>query len=138
LKLFLDTSVLVKYYYPETDSEQVEEAILQAEQIYICSLAVVELASALMRKYRMKELTNADKSIIWEAFLSDLKAENVEVISLTDEDFFSASELILRHGNRDSLRALDSLQLAAALKVKGAVFMTADKDLQKVATTVGL
>jgi len=54
--LFVDTSSLVKFYYPEKDSDRIEKIILSSEQIYLSGLSIVEIASALMKKVRIKEL----------------------------------------------------------------------------------
>ncbi|BCB95104.1 hypothetical protein JZK55_00260 [Dissulfurispira thermophila] len=50
--LFVDTSSLVKFYYPEPDSDRIETLLLGAEHIYITNLTIVEIASALARKVR--------------------------------------------------------------------------------------
>ncbi|NCO66215.1 MAG: hypothetical protein COW32_00645 [Candidatus Aquicultor secundus] len=138
MDIFIDTSSLVKYYYPETDSNDVERVILAAKRLYLCELSLVEFASALMKKVRMNELQEQEQQLIWEAFLSDTQAENVELLDLAQDDFRIASDLILRYGKTRNLRTLDSLQLAAALKVPDADFLSSDKELLVVAEEVGL
>lgn len=138
MKIFVDTSSLIKYYYPEEGGALVEAMILKARVVYICQLAIVEFASALMKKTRMNELSSKDKTLIWETFNSDLQAQNVELIDLYEDDYFKASDLIIKYGKNNNLRSLDSLQLAAALKVADADFMTADLTLSKVAKKAGL
>lgn len=138
MSVFVDTSALVKYYYPENDSHLVEHVILKADRVYISELSRVELASALMKKVRLGELRPQDKSLIWESFSNDLLAANVEVINLSENDYVRASELILDHGRQNNLRALDSLQLAAAKRTPTAHFLAADRVLSNVAEIVGL
>lgn len=138
MKLFVDTSALVKFYYPEDDSEAIESLLLSSEKILICELASVELASALARKVRMKELSKKEKKLIWQAYNNDLLSTDVELIRLEETDYFKAAELIMNYGERESLRTLDALQLAAALKVSDALFLTADKTFQNVASKLGV
>jgi len=138
LKLFVDTSSLIKYYYPEEGALQVEKMILKAKVVYICELSIVEFASALMKKSRMKELSKTDSSLIWQNFNDDLGAQNVELVNLYEDDYFKASDLIMKYGIVNNLRAIDSLQLAAALKVADADFMTSDSTLAKIAKKAGL
>jgi len=138
LNLFVDTSALVKYYYPEVDSREVERVILEAERLYLCELSLVEFASALMKKIRMNELQDHEQQLIWEAFLSDIQAESIELIELSQDDFRTASNLILQHGKDRNLRTLDSLQLAAALKLVNGRFLSSDKELLSVAKDLGL
>ncbi len=138
MNLFVDTSALVKYYYPEVDSQEVERVMLGAERLYLCELSLVEFASALMKKIRMNELQNHEQQLIWEAFLSDIQAENVELIDLSQDDFRAAADLILKYGKGRNLRTLDSLQLAAALKLTNGRFLSSDKELLSVAKDIGL
>lgn len=138
MKLFADTSALVKYYYPEPDSDVVEAVLLKAACVYVCELAVVELASALMRKIRMREMSRKDKTMIWETFAGDLKSESIEIVNLSADDYFKAASLVFEHGGRHSLRTLDALQIAAAIKIPGARFLTADQSLSKISAKIGL
>lgn len=138
MKLFVDTSALVKFYYPEDDSEAIESLLLNSEKIFICELASVELASALARKVRMKELSKKEKKLIWQAYNNDLLSTDVELIRLEETDYFKAAELIMNYGESESLRTLDALHLAAALRVSDALFLTADKTFQNVASKLGV
>lgn len=138
MSLFVDTSALVKYYYPEEDSLKVEQAILGADRIYISELSTVEFASALMKKVRDRSLRDEDKSAIWDTFVSDLHAENMELVGLSEDEYLTASELILEYGKERNLRTLDSLQLAAALKAPTPNFLAADRHLMEAAELLGL
>ncbi len=138
MNLFVDTSALVKYYYPEDDSQNIEHMLLIAKRLYLCELSLVEFASALMKKMRMNQLNEQERQLIWEAFLSDMQAENVELIDLSQGDFRAAADLILKYGKDRNLRTLDSLQLAAALKVSDSDFLASDRELLAVANEIGL
>lgn len=138
MNLFVDTSALVKYYYPEDDSQNIEHMLLKAERLYLCELSLVEFASALMKKIRMNQLHEQEQQLIWEAFLSDVQAESVELIDLSQDDFRTAADLILKYGKDRNLRTLDSLQLAAALKVSDGDFLSSDRELLTVANEIGL
>lgn len=133
MNLFVDTSALVKYYYPEAGSDQVEDLILKAKRIFLSELASVEFASALMKKIRMGEISEEDKSLIWDAFKGDLEEANLQVVSLVEDDFLKAAELIFAYGATENLRTLDSLQLVSALKVPNSHFLTADQRLVSLA-----
>ncbi|MEW6667148.1 MAG: type II toxin-antitoxin system VapC family toxin [Thermodesulfobacteriota bacterium] len=136
--VFADTSALVKYYYPEVGSETVEEIFLKAEKIYLCQLVTTEFASALMKKVRTKTLEMGTQERIWEVFMDDLSSGQMEVIGLDDRHFKKATSIIRRYGQKQETRTLDSLQLAAALDVLEARFVTADKALSALAAKAGL
>jgi predicted nucleic acid-binding protein len=49
--IFVDTSSLVKFYYPGTDSDKIESAYLKAAHLYIICLTMFKFASTLSKKY---------------------------------------------------------------------------------------
>ena len=136
--VFADTSALVKYYYPEFGSEIVEEIFLNSEKIYLCQVATTEFASALMKKVRTRTLGMDAQERIWGVFMDDLSSGQMEVIGLDDRHFEKAASIIRRYGQKQETRTLDSLQLAAALDVHEARFLTADKALSVLAAKAGL
>jgi uncharacterized protein len=138
LELFVDTSALVKLYYSEPDSDQVEKTILGAARVFISELSKVEFASALAKKVRSGELDTKACREIWGAFQDDLRSIQIEVIGLFDEDYVRAAELILELGLDTPLRTLDSLQLAAALREPRSQFLSYDAALNQIAERIGL
>jgi predicted nucleic acid-binding protein len=136
--LFVDTSALVKYYYPEAGSERVEAILLKARQVYLCQIAVTEFASALMKKMRTGTLEKEKQVVVWNVFLDDLNTGQMELISLDERHYLKAADIIRNYGQKESIRTLDSLQLVAALDVPDTKFIAADKFLSRIATKVGL
>jgi predicted nucleic acid-binding protein len=136
--LFVDTSALVKYYYPEVGSERVETILLKAKKVYLCQIAVTEFASALMKKMRTGTLGKEKQVILWNVFLDDLKAGQMELIHLDDRHYLKAADIIRDYGQKEGMRTLDSLQLVAALDVPDAKFIAADKSLSRLANKMGL
>jgi predicted nucleic acid-binding protein len=136
--LFVDTSALVKYYYPEVGSERVETILSKAKKVYLCQIAVTEFASALMKKMRTGTLGKEKQVILWNVFLDDLKAGQMELIHLDDRHYLKAADIIRDYGQKEGMRTLDSLQLVAALDVPDAKFIAADKSLSRLANKMGL
>ncbi|HBR16990.1 MAG: hypothetical protein A3G39_00315 [Deltaproteobacteria bacterium RIFCSPLOWO2_12_FULL_43_16] len=136
--LFVDTSSLVKFYYPEPDSDKVEAVLLQSERIYISSLTIVEMASALSKKVRTRELEKEKEAVIWNTFLDDLQTGQMEVITVDDRHYFKAADLIREFGSKYGIKALDSIHLSIAHSLHGAKFLCSDKTLAKVALKMGV
>jgi len=134
--LFFDTSALVKRYYEEDGSENVDELIEEEEStVVITSLSIIEATSAFRRKYNQGEIEQ-DRM---DQLLSTFFEEAIEdfVIVPIEESFMEYSfNLILT----EDLRTLDSLQLSAALTVnqENLKFISADKKLNTVAEEQGL
>ena len=136
--LFVDTSSLVKFYYPEIDSDKVEAALLKADHLYISHLTMVEMASALSKKVRMGELTKREETIVWNTFLDDLQASKIELVDLNDRHYAKAADLIREFGERDGIKTLDSLHLSVAHGLHNTAFLCSDKVLSHVAHKMGI
>jgi predicted nucleic acid-binding protein len=96
----------------------------------------VEIASALARLLRMKQIDSGDCAKA-RKLAKDL-SNSWSVIQPSDALRSKASQLVERY----DLRAADSLQLAAALEwcinsPKGHIFLTADEKLREVALLSG-
>jgi len=136
--VFVDTSALVKYYYPEMGSEKVELQIVNADKVYLCQLTPTEFASALMKKVRDKTLDLDRQEAIWNAFLDDLSSLQIELVPLTQRHFEKTTQMIRSYGHKEGIRTLDSLQLVTALEAEKAKFLSADKSLAALAVKIGL
>jgi uncharacterized protein len=57
MKLFLDTSSLLKLYHTEEGSDQLLGKVFEADVIYLLTLAQLGFRSALWKKVRTQEVT---------------------------------------------------------------------------------
>lgn len=136
--ILVDTSALVKFYYPEPDSDKIEALLLRTERIYITNLTIVEMASALSKKVRMGDITKEQETVLWNTFLDDLQAGQMEVVALNERDYLKAADLIRELGGKYGIKTLDSLQLSAAHSLHHAEFLCSDKTLVKTAVKIGI
>lgn len=136
--LFVDTSALVQYYYPGKESKRIEEQILNSQHIYISGLSITEMASALMKKMRNRELAKTQEMLIWNTFMDDLQARQIELIFPDDRHYFRAVDIIREFGVKHGIKTLDALQLATAHGLSTARFLCTDKVLSKLAVEMGL
>ena len=93
--MYLDTSVLVKRYTPEPDSDEVDGAIV-GNTIVTSELAVSELWSALLAKERAEILTESERATVWEFFLNDIDNDVVHLIPLNGLMLREANEIMAR------------------------------------------
>jgi predicted nucleic acid-binding protein len=112
--VYVDTSALVKFYYPEEGSDRVEEILLGADRVYLSHLTVVEMASALTQKVRTGDIAKRAESTVWDAFQDDMAAGKVEMVHILDRHFFKAVDIIRKYGPSHGIKTLDSLHLAVA------------------------
>lgn len=136
--LYVDTSALVKFYYPEENSDRVEELLLKSERVYISDLTMVEMASALTQKVRTGDLNKRAETVIWTAFLDDLHVGTVEMVHLLERHHFKAIEIIRKFGGKHGIKTLDALHLSIAHGLPDASFLCSDKILLRIATAMGI
>lgn len=136
--IFVDTSVLVKFYYPEKDSDRVENLILSSQLVYLSTLTIVEMASALSKKVRTKELKKGKEIAIWNSFQDDLETEQIQVVTLDERHYFKAADLVREFGGRYGIKTLDALHLSTAHGLQPVEFVCSDKSLSNVALKLGL
>ncbi len=136
--LFVDTSSLFKFYYPEPGSDAVEERMVAADRIAIAELTRLEFVSVAVRKVRQRELSRGAYARVVSSFDEDCLSRAYALVPLTGEVVEEARSLMDRLGIEQPLRTLDSLQLASALKVGADQFMCHDDKLAAVAKRIGM
>ncbi len=136
MNLFFDTSALVKYFYYEMGTEQVSALIENPDNsLWILELARTEFLSALLKKYRTREIGETQLQIAIEGFESTVCHFHIEPLGhiVTQE----AEKLLKKYGRTEGLRTLDALQLGAFVLLVEAEddwqFIVADKTLAYVA-----
>jgi predicted nucleic acid-binding protein len=133
---YFDTSALLPYYRPESLSGKVESMLLAAtEPVAISCLVEVEIASAVSRLVRMKELDGLDATRIQNAFSADIKRGYFQFLMLDSSVYRQARQWLLER--ESPLRTLDALHLACAA-LNEARLVTADQVLAVAAETHGV
>ena len=132
---YLDTSVLAAYYCPEALSGEAEKVIISSKGPAISSLTEAELASAISRKIREKNLSPEDGNKIFNQFQTHLKKSLYRLISVEDRHYQSAKNWILQF--TVPLKTLDALHLALA-SADNLTLLTADRQLDIAARHFGI
>ena len=133
--MYIDTSLLVPYYCPETLSQVAERTLRGDPRPAISDLVEVEFFSALARKVRAKEMSTADATRTGERFLDHLQVGLYTRIAVQRRHYEAARGWLARF--TFPLRALDALHLALA-DVEGLRLATADQDLSRAARSLGV
>jgi uncharacterized protein len=132
LKLYLDSSALIKRYIHEPGSEKVLNLCAKADQLTLSALCVPETVSAFCRLRRERLMTEEIYQLLKKDFQEDLNETSVVEVS---SEIISASVDCLEKSRTGTL---DAVHLATAL-IKGCdLFLTADIQQQKAARAMGL
>ncbi len=140
---YLDSSAVVKYYIPETGSAWVRELIdAQEHESIISQLTVVEVAAAVEKRRRMKEIGQRHRVRTLARLGLDYR-QRYTILRVSD----SIVELAVALTGRHPLRAYDAVQLATGLRLdrlmrenrlSPVTFVSADDLLCQAAEAEGL
>jgi len=133
--VYIDTSVLIAYYWPEAISPAAQSEIRKARGPAISPLSEVEFHSALALKKRMKEMDEESARRILSAFRAHRRDGVYRIVPIEAREYALSCEWIETF--RTPLRALDALHLAAAFS-NGLTLITADKVLADSAKCFGV
>ncbi|MCZ8342743.1 MAG: type II toxin-antitoxin system VapC family toxin [Leptospira sp.] len=128
MNLFFDTSALLKHYIQERGSESIDSLFLEADEIFVSEITIVESFSALSRLVHEKSITKKQCSLVFKEIEHD--HHYFSIVPLVDS-FKNAMEAIYKY----QLKTLDGLQIGSALVVKEQIdnFVCSDKKLSNAA-----
>jgi predicted nucleic acid-binding protein len=111
---FLDTSALAKRYLTEKGSLRVRRLLeAKADVFYQTFLTPVELASALYRRLRERDITSEELAVMLRAYVTH-SHEDYLLVPYSETLMERAITLLAHY----ALRALDAVQLASALDLR--------------------
>ena len=132
---YIDTSVIVAYYYPEPLSEKAEAFLMSHARPAISTLTEVEMFSALSRKIREGGLSRKDAGRIVAKFLSHADGHYYTRLFVEPHHYRLARDWIGLF--QTNLKTLDALHLAVA-HAEGLTVVTADQELAESARVLAL
>ncbi|HJS75186.1 MAG TPA: type II toxin-antitoxin system VapC family toxin [Vicinamibacteria bacterium] len=133
--IYLDASAVVKLFVPEPDSDDLNEALVGAEDVILSDLALTETASALGRRAREGLLASPESTRLHREAAK--LAASCRRAELTPPVHRRAERLLLT-SRETPLRALDALHIALALDADAATLVTYDPRLRAAAVMHGL
>ncbi|MCA1926523.1 MAG: type II toxin-antitoxin system VapC family toxin [Thiobacillus sp.] len=137
MRVYLDTSALVKRYLPERNSEAFDAYLAELGPVHISRLTMVELRSTLARKRRQARLNPEQEMAAMNEVRTDIQNGLLSVAPSTDADFIEAFRL-MDELTALPLRTLDALHLATASGLGSGVIATADDVMRRAAQQLQL
>jgi hypothetical protein len=132
MRLFLDSSALLKRYIPEPGTDRVIALCAQAREMLLSTLAPIEVISAFSRLRRLKAITDDEYNSAKQKLMADL--QNATVMELRPS--VGAGAIVCLE--RSPLRASDAIHVATALECSPDLFLSADHRQCEAARTAGL
>ena len=137
MTLYLDTSVIVKLYIREDDSDDVVDAVADATVVATSWLADPEACAAVERRRRDRSVSPAALKAARQAFEADWTSWIA--VGIDTDLVRHSARLAEQHG----LRAADAVHLASFERIVASAeegdvrFMCADDRLSKAARSLG-
>ncbi|MEW6594185.1 MAG: type II toxin-antitoxin system VapC family toxin [Thermodesulfobacteriota bacterium] len=132
MRIFFDSSALVKRYVREQGTDEVLALCDQATELCLSGIALVEIISAFCRLKRESRVSSAQYRQLKELLLEDIT--DAAICDLTPE--------VLRHSIRtlegNVLRGMDAMHIGSALVLEADLFVTADARQSAAARKAGL
>lgn len=118
MKIFIDTSALIKLYFNEEDTPRLDKLFSEniITEISISELTKIEFFSAIYKKLRTKDLQSQNANDILSAFVAD---ETKYKVVLIDSEIVRNSQKLIEKYGVNGLRSLDAIQLASACSLRG-------------------
>jgi predicted nucleic acid-binding protein len=132
VRLYLDSSAMVKMYVPEAGSELVKARCGAADEILVSVLVRPETVAALTRLLRAGKLTQEQYDSAKQSLNAAL--EVATVIELSPSVVGKAVACLEAH----PIRTLDAIHVASALENTPDRFLSADKRQCATARAMGL
>ena len=133
MKIFLDTSSLIKLYFFEDGTIALENFISdnKIDFIFLSKISLLEFESTWWKKVRTKELIESEVKTALEAF--EIDKNKFIFIPISNNILRNAQHLLSKYG-LDGLRTLDSIQLSCCLEIRSETdkYFTADKLLLNI------
>ena len=134
--VYADTSVVLALYRPETSSARAQAFFSNLrEPALISSLTETEVASALAKWVRNRDISEADAHRIYAAFRDDMDEGCYSVVPISQTHYRQANTWLL--SRKSSLGTLDALHLACAAKHQ-APMASFDKSMRSAAAAFGV
>lgn len=132
MRIYLDSSALIKRYIHESGSEKVFNLCAKADQLVLSALCMPEIISAFRRLWREKKMSED----IYRLLKNDLKEDIQEavVVDLHPEIIMASVECV----EKQPVGTLDAIHLATALSHECDLFLSADIQQRRAAQALGL
>jgi predicted nucleic acid-binding protein len=134
--MYLDTSVIVKLFAREEDSEFFGK-LVDGQSLCSSVLSYTEVWSAFLGRERAGGLTRELRQRAWAAFDRNVMDDLIELLPMGPAVFKRANRILEACHPQIPLRSLDALHLASADQSQDWPLVTNDKRMRQAAEQLG-
>ena len=130
MRIFIDTSALLKKYIQEDGCDSLDDILGQSAEIAVSPVTLIEMNSAISKKLAEKKVSAEDVRYFHQELKRDLEYYFRVIWSPELEE--KAVELV----RKNSLKSFDAVKLASGVQSDSKFFLTSDEKLFKEAKKV--
>ena len=127
MKIFIDSSSLVKKYNFETGTDKLFHLLEKTTEVYVSHITYLETINTFNRRHAQKEISSTDLNEALTKLNHDL--QYFSTISWDD----TLKNLCIKLVNKYRLKTLDVIQIGSAVKASSRLFVTSDKKQSQIA-----
>jgi uncharacterized protein len=135
--MYVDTSVLVKLYVQEPDSDACE-VVAEGTPLVSSRLLYCEFRSAIIGKVSRGSVSHELGAAVWQEFERDIETRHIQFVPISDTLVRDAADLLAELHPNVQLRTLDALHLATFLSADVGPLFTKDARMLRAAAQLGL
>jgi hypothetical protein len=132
MRLFLDSSALIKRYIAERGTEQLVRFCREADEIVLSVVCAPELISAFQRLLRERELSTRQYRVLKKDLAADLV--QATIVQLTEAVLSRTVETL----EKTTVKTLDAIHVASAFEASCDLLLSADHRQCEAARRMGL
>ncbi|MGB2841667.1 MAG: type II toxin-antitoxin system VapC family toxin [Halobacteriota archaeon] len=133
MRIYLDTSALVKRYCEEGGSDVVNDVFESDNEIVTSYWTLAEAIAAIDKKVAKRQISEEERDFVISVLFSDV-LNRITFVKISNEFIEAIIEMILAH----HISADDALQLFSCIVSLSPIFLAADKGLIRAAKEEGL
>jgi len=133
MRIYLDTSALVKRYCEEGGSDVVNDVFESDNEIVTSYWTLAEAIAAIDKKVAKRQISEEERDFVISVLFSDV-LNRITFVKISNEFIEAIIEMILAH----HISADDALQLFSCIVSLSLIFLASDKGLTRAAKEEGL
>lgn len=136
--MYVDTCMVAKLYFPEAESDAVQQRVSATRNPGCSELLLTEFASIASRKQAESAITARQHTRVLREFSGHVEQGHWGLLPCTRDELVAAADVIRRCQGAARLRTLDAIHLATCLSHRLFPLFTTDRVMLQAAQHLGI
>lgn len=136
--MYVDTCMVAKLYFPEPDSDAVQEVASAADALACSEILLTEFAAVASRKHADHVITARQQTRILREFSNHVEEGYWGLLPCTRGELTAAADLMRQGQGKARVRTMDAVHLITCLTNRLFPLFTTDRVMLKAAAHLGI